>query len=217
MPLYTPSSFAGAERAAVARLMHDFPFATLVTPAAPEPWVSHVPLLHTADREPHGTLIGHVARANPHWQHAHGAPSIAIFRGPHAYVSPSWYTAPGQAVPTWNYTAVHAHGTLEVIEDPAETRAVLDALVQRFEGSRAAPWTFAMPERQRDALVGAIVAFRLRIRRLDGKFKLSQNRSRDDRVRVVAALKAEGYAEATATAAWMQSYADIRHESDEAQ
>jgi transcriptional regulator len=74
-----------------------------------------------------------------------------------------------------------------------------------------------MPERQRDALVGAIVAFRLRIRRLDGKFKLSQNRSRDDRVRVVAALKAEGYAEATATAAWMQSYADIRHEGDEAQ
>jgi transcriptional regulator len=217
MPLYTPSSFAGAERAAVARLMHDFPFATLVTPAAPEPWVSHVPLLLTADREPHGTLIGHVARANPHWQHAHGAPSIAIFHGPHAYVSPSWYTAPAQAVPTWNYTAVHAHGTLEVIEDPGETRSVLDALVQRFEGSRAAPWTFAMPERQRDALVGAIVAFRLRIRRLDGKFKLSQNRSRDDRVRVVAALKAEGYAEATATAAWMQSYADIRHESDEAQ
>jgi transcriptional regulator len=207
MSLYTPAHFADADRAAGARLIHDHPFATLVTPAAPEPLVSHLPLLLHAACEPHGTLIGHFARANPHWQRATGVESIAIFHGPHAYVSPSWYAEPAKAVPTWNYATVHAHGMLDIIVDAAGTRAVLDTLVQRFEGSRQAPWTFAMPERQRDAMVGAIVAFRMRLRRLDVKFKLSQNRSADDRTRVAAALDAEGYADATATAEWMRRYA----------
>ena len=185
MSLYIPPSFAVKDRAAIVRLIHDYPFATLVTPAAPEPWVSHIPLLMTDAGEPHGTLIGHFARANPHWQHARDAQSIAIFHGPHAYVSPSWYTEPTQAVPTWNFTAVHAHGPLEIFDDAEATRSVLDALVS------------------------AIVAFKMPIRRLDAKFKLSQNRTRDDRVRVIAALKAEGYSEATETAEWMQAYAGI--------
>jgi transcriptional regulator len=150
-----------------------------------------------------------MARANPHWQHATEATSIAIFHGPHAYVSPSWYAEPAKAVPTWNYASVHAHGALEVIADPVETRGVLDALVQRFEAPREAPWQFAMPARQRDALVNAIVAFRLRIRRLEAKFKLSQNRPHDDRVRVAAALDGEGYADAASVAAWMRAYGGI--------
>ncbi len=209
MALYIPPSFAAKDRAATARLIHDYPFATLITPAAPEPWVSHIPLLMTDAGEPHGTLIGHFARANPHWQHAKDAQSIAIFHGPHAYVSPSWYTEPAQAVPTWNFTAIHAHGPLEIFDDAAATRGVLDALVRRFEGTRPAPWKLEMSDRQRDALVSAIVAFKMPIRRLDAKFKLSQNRMRDDRVRVIAALKAEGYSEATETAAWMQAYAGV--------
>jgi len=207
MSLYTPSLFDARDRAAVARLMHDHPFATLVTPTSPEPRVSHVPLLLVSDCEPHGTLIGHVARANPHWQSSRDAESIAIFHGPHAYVSPSWYGEPAKAVPTWNYATVHAHGVLEIIEDPVETRGVLDALIQRFESGRESPWQFAMPARERDALVSAIVAFRLRIKRIDAKFKLSQNRPAADRARVIAALDAEPYADAHATAAWMRSYA----------
>jgi transcriptional regulator len=207
MALYVPPLFATAERAAIARLIHDHPFATLVTPAVPEPWISHVPLLLAPDGEPHGTLIGHVARANPHWQFAQGVESIAIFHGPHAYVSPSWYLDPVNAVPTWNFATVHAHGTLEIFENAADARSVLDALVQRFEGGRPAPWRPVMPERQHAALISSIVAFRLPIKRLDAKFKLSQNRSHEDRVRVIAALKGEDHSEATATAAWMQSYA----------
>ena len=209
MSVYTPAAFTTSDRAAIARLIHDYPFATLVTPGVPEPQVSHLPLLLVAGCEPHGTLIAHMARANPHWQHAGGVESIAIFHGPHAYVSPSWYAEPANAVPTWNYAAIHAHGTLDIPHDPIETRGVLDALVQRFErGMRAsyAPWQFAMPERQRDALVGAIVAFRLRIRRLDAKFKLSQNRSAIDRARVAAALDGEDDAGAASVAAWMRSY-----------
>jgi transcriptional regulator len=95
---------------------------------------------------------------------------------------------------------------LEIIDDPAQTQGVLDALVQRFEGQRDAPWQFAMAAPQRDALVNAIVAFRLRMRSLEAKFKLSQNRPRDDQARVAAALDAEGYADATSLAEWMRSY-----------
>jgi transcriptional regulator len=206
MSLYVPAHFEMRERAAAARLMHDHPFATLITPGAPM-HVSHLPLLLVHDCEPHGTLLGHFARANPHWQAAAEVPSLAVFHGPHAYVSPSWYSDPARAVPTWNYAVVHAHGVLAIVDDPVETRAILDALVQRFENGREAPWQFAMPPRERDALVGAIVAFRLRIRRIDAKFKLSQNRSPQDRTRVMAALDAEPYAESQATAEWMRRYA----------
>ena len=206
MSIYTPAHFAVGDRAAIARLMHDHPFATLLTPASPEPLLSHVPLLFVPECEPHGTLIGHMARANPHWRNAAAAESVAIFHGPHAYVSPSWFTEPSKGVPTWNYAVVHASGPLEVIHDTVETRRVLDALVRRFEADRAAPWQFAMEARQRDALVGAIVAFRLRIRRLTGKFKLSQNRPVGDQTRIATALDAEPYADAAVVASWMRTY-----------
>lgn len=210
MSLYTPAHFATGDRAAVARLMHDHPFATLITPGASEPLVSHLPLLIVPGCEPHGTLIGHFARANLHWEMAATTPSVAIFHGPHAYISPRWYMHPDTMVPTWNYAAVHAHGTLEIIEDLTEARHILETLVHRFEHDRAEPWTFAMPPRPRDAMVGAIVAFRMRIKRLDAKFKLSQNRTAEDRGRVMAGLKADGYADAQSTATWMEIYADAK-------
>jgi len=213
MSLYTPAHFATGNRVAIARLMRDHAFATLVTPGAPEPMVSHLPLQFVPGCEPHGTLIGHFARANPHWEAAAATPSVAIFHGPHAYISPNWYTQPDRMVPTWNYAAVHAHGTLEIIEDLTEARHVLETLVHRFEHDRAKPWTFDMPPRQRDAMVGAIVAFRMRIKRLDAKFKLSQNRTAEDRGRVVAGLRNDGYPEALHTATWMEIYTDAKKDA----
>lgn len=207
MSIYTPKHFDTHDRAAIARLMHEHSFATLVTPAMPEPMVSHLPLLLLPDCEPHGTLLGHFARANPHWRHAREAESIAIFHGPHAYVSPAWYGEPERMVPTWNYASVHAHGTLAVVDDAVEAQGIMDALVQRFEAARAQPWQFRREERERDALMGAIVPFRMHIKRVEAKFKLSQNRSRDDRARVIAALRAVGHPEATQTADWMDAYA----------
>ena len=215
MSLYTPTHFTAHDRAAIARLMHERAFATLITPAAPEPLVSHLPLLLVPGCEPHGTLIGHFARANPHWQHVPGVQSMAIFHGPHAYISPSWYGAPERMVPTWNYASVHAHGTLEIVEDAAQARGIMDALVHRFEAARAEPWKFERDARERDALMAAIVPFRFRIRRIDAKFKLSQNRSRDDRARVIAALRAEGYPEGMETADWMHQSAGPDSERDE--
>ena len=208
MSLYTPKHFDTHDRAAIARLINQHSFATLVTPVTPEPMVSHLPLLLVPGCEPHGTLIGHFARANPHWQHARDVESLALFHGPHAYISPSWYGEPARMVPTWNYASVHAHGTLTIVEDPVQAQGIMDALVTRFEGTRAMPWKFQREERERDALMGAIVTFRLRIKRVDAKFKLSQNRSREDRARVSEALRAEGYSEATHTAEWMDAYAN---------
>lgn len=205
MTIYTPRHFAAPDHDAVARLIRDHPFATLVTPGAPEPVISHLPLLLVPGAESYGTLIGHMARANPHWKQAGDAESVAIFHGPHAYVSPSWYADPADAVPTWNYSTVHAVGRMTIVEDAAEARGVLDTLVARFESTRAAPWTFTMERRKRDALVGAIVAFRLRIRHCTAKFKLSQNRSAEDRRRVAAALDEEGYSDAAAVAASMRA------------
>lgn len=206
MTLYVPRHFDAANRVAIARLVHDHPFAMLVTPAASEPQVSHVPLIWAGDCEPHGTLLGHFARANPHVDVAAGAESIAIFHGPHAYVSPSWYADPAAAVPTWNYAVVHAHGTLELAASPAETRAILDLLIHRFESNRDTPWTPGLDQVQMKAMVSAIIGFRIKIKRIDAKFKLSQNRTPDDRGRVASALAAEGHADAEATAAWMRAY-----------
>ena len=205
MTLYAPPHFAAADRAAIARIVHDHPFATLVTPGLPEPHLTHLPLLHVADCEPHGTLVGHFARGNPHWQSAEATESIAIFHGPHAYVSPSWYAEPSAAVPTWNYAVVHAHGTMQLAQDPTETRAVLDLLIHRYESARPAPWQLGLDTDRLRAMVNAIVGFRLKVKRIDAKFKMSQNRSRDDRERVAAALATEQHADAAAAAAWMRA------------
>jgi transcriptional regulator len=171
MSLYIPGHFAPRDRSSVARLLHEHPFATLVTPSATEPFITHLPLIHIADCEPHGTLHGHFARTNPHVEAAAHGVSLALFHGPHAYVTPSWYEEPAGAVPTWNY-------------------AVAGLTAERL-----------------DAMVRAIVGFRIKVTRIDVKLKLSQNRSRDDRERVVEGLAAEGYAEASATAAWMRAFA----------
>jgi transcriptional regulator len=205
MGIYIPAHFAARDRATAARLFHEHPFATLVTWGATEPLVTHLPLIHIADCEPHGTLHGHFARGNPHANVASEAESLAIFHGPHAYVTPSWYTDPAGAVPTWNYAVVHARGMIELATDAAETRAVLDLLVQRFEGSRAAPWSIGLTPARLDAMVGAIIGFRIKVKRIDTKLKLSQNRSGEDQDRVAAGLEGEDYADATATAAWMRS------------
>lgn len=207
MSLYTPRAFEAGDGAALAHLLRDHPFATLLTPGGPEPWVSHVPLEYLPERGPKGILLGHMARANPHWRGFGAGASIAIFHGPHAYVSPSWYAEPAAAVPTWNYALAHVHGRVEVLADAAETRALLERMIGRYEGGRAQPWRLALEGRALTAMLDAIVGFRLVIERVDAKLKLSQNRSLEDRERVIAALRTEGYTDAAATAAWMERYA----------
>jgi transcriptional regulator len=205
--VYIPRSFALRDPAQVARLIDEHPFATLVTPVAPDPQVTHLPLQFAPGEGPHGTLLGHMARANPHWQYFGSEASLAIFHGPHAYVSPSWYAEPATAVPTWNYAVLHLQGRAELMDDERDKRALLDEMVRRYEGRRPQPWRLQLEGKPLEALLGAIVGFRIRVERIDAKFKLSQNRSPEDRERVIAALRAEGYADAAATADWMEAYA----------
>ena len=207
MSIYTPRSFAVTQDGAIDRLIRDHPFATLITPGDPESFISHLPLELTADPAPHRALVGHMARANPHWRHFGKGASIAVFHGPHAYVSPSWYVDPATAVPTWNYAVAHVRGTATPMTDRIETRALLDRLIRRYEGSRAQPWQLQVEGSALEALLAAIVGFRLVIERIDAKFKFSQNRSVEDRNRVIAALRGERYADADATADWMDCYA----------
>ncbi len=205
MSLYIPAHFASGDLALARGVVDEHGFATLVTPGDGEPFVSHLPLLRRVRGEG-DVLIGHFARANPHWKAAGSRPSLAIFHGPHAYVSPSWYAEPAKAVPTWNYVTVHAHGTLRAMQDREDAERVVEALTARYEAGREAPWSFAMDEPQRGVMLGAIVAFEMPIDRLDLKVKLSQNRPAGDRHRVMDALEREPWPDSQATASFMRRH-----------
>lgn len=190
--MYTPSHFRVTDRAVLHAVMEHFSFATLVTMHDGRPIATHLPFLIDPCKGEHGTLIAHMARANEQWRDfASGAEALAIFQGQHAYVSPSWYQA-HPSVPTWNYVAVHAYGIPRVIEDEARVIDVLRALVDKHEAGFDEPWRMDLPEQYLRTMLRGIVAFEMPISRLEGKFKLSQNRSPADRLRVVEALAASG-------------------------
>lgn len=203
--MYQPAHFTQQDRAALHALIEAHPLATLVTQRDGELVVDHVPLLLDAGRGAHGTLVGHVARANPLWR-TPGA-SVAVFHGPQGYVSPAWYPGKrvhGKVVPTWNYVVVHAHGTLRAIDDAAVLRQIVTRLTDRHEARGAAPWRVSdAPADYLDAMLQAIVAIELPIERIEGKWKLSQNRAADERAGVAAGLRAQPGAAAHELADWV--------------
>jgi transcriptional regulator len=210
--VYTPRPFQRTDVAALLDFVAAHPFGLLV--AAGEggaPQAAHLPFHVAREEGPCGTLHCHLARANPLWRLAEaGRPLLAVFSGPHGYVSPRWYTTPpASSVPTWNYAAVHAHGRCEVVHAPERLLPLVDALSRRFEPAElpegAAPWsTQGLDARVREGLLGGIVGLALRVERLEGTFKLSQNRAPADRAGVVRGLRALGDAEAGALAALME-------------
>jgi len=201
--MYIPKLFEASE-AAGRDIMQAHGWALLVTTGADgAPFCTHLALLWQDDGTPHGCLIGHVARANPHWKLFAGtAPSMALFWGPHAYVSPTWY-APGPKVPTWNYVTVHAYGRPQIVEETQGALDILASLAAAYEGDDG--WTLdALPPGNAEAQTHGIVAFRMPIDRLEAKTKLSQNRDLEDRHRVIARLEASDSQDAQATAEWMK-------------
>lgn len=187
--VYLPQHFAETRPAVLNDFIRRNSFASLVTHGSGGLVASHLPFLYEAGGGPHGTLLCHLARANPQIADLRaGGEALVIFTGPHAYVSPSWY-ATQPAVPTWNYATVHAYGTAQVIDDAAELTRLVDRLSQVFEAGRPKPWRLAdQPEAYVRGMVRGIVGFSIAISRLEGKFKLSQNRSEADRRGVAAAL-----------------------------
>ncbi|HXF45538.1 MAG TPA: FMN-binding negative transcriptional regulator [Burkholderiaceae bacterium] len=199
--IYLPQHFTVTERAPLRAVIDAHPFATLVSVADGEPCFTHLPLV-AHDSGAAITLLGHVARANPHSQAlTDGAAVTAIFHGPHGYVSPRLYTT-REAVPTWNYVVVHAHGRLARVDDSAGKEAILKALIDAHDPAYRAQWD-ELAEEFRERMKGAIVGLRIAVERLEGKFKLSQNRPPQDRTNVAAAMEAGGE-DARALAAWMR-------------
>ncbi|MGY2202787.1 FMN-binding negative transcriptional regulator [Pseudomonas gingeri] len=183
--MYTPSAFSEQDLLTLQRHIQDTRLATLVTHGKLGLQASHVPLLLDPGQGPNGTLYGHLARANPQWRElAEGGEILVIFAGADAYVSPSFYPAKaehGKVVPTWNYVAVHAYGEAEVFDDAERLRNLVSALTDRHEAGRDQPWKVDdAPAPYIDSMLRAIVGFALPIQRLEGKRKLSQNRSAAD-------------------------------------
>lgn len=174
--MYIPRHFAVNDPILLHRVIRDNSFATLITSGLEEPFATHIPLLLEGDE-----LIGHMARANPHWKMFDGRAALAIFSGPHAYVSPRIYvTSPN--VPTWNYVTVHVFGKPQVIESQEESAAILRRSLDVYDPHM--PRTKEL-EDYIDAQVRGIVAFRILIDRMEGKFKLNQNKMPEDRNAVV--------------------------------
>ena len=170
--------------------------ATLVTLREDGLIASHVPMLLDAEPAPYGTLLGHVARPNAQARGAvPGVQALAIFHGPDAYITPSWYATKretGKVVPTWNYVAIHAYGPVEFFDDRERLRAVVTRLTERFETPRAEPWAVSdAPADFIDGMLKGIVGFAMPIARLEGKWKMSQNRPPADRAGVVAGLESD--------------------------
>jgi len=203
--VYVPKHFEVSDTAWCHALMRAQSFALMITADdTGAPFATHLPILVDERRGPLGTLRGHVARANPHWRHlAAGRPTLVVFSGAHAYVSPSWY-ATHPAVPTWNYIAVHASGTGALVEDAEQVRALLADLVHVYESPGPEAWSFeALPADYVAGMQRGIVAFEIPIARLEGKAKLSQNRDAVDRGRTREALAASDDPVARAVAALM--------------
>jgi transcriptional regulator len=194
--MYNPPAFREDDPERLAEIIRAARLALLVSAAVDGgvPEATHLPMT-LVEEGPHGTLVGHVAKANPHWRALAAAGAArAIFAGPEAYVSPSLYASKrehGRVVPTWNYVAVHAIGPVEIIEDATRLHAIVSSLTDRHEASRAEPWAVSdAPEAFVAGQLKGIVGVVLRIETLIGKRKLSQNRAEPDRAGVLAGLSA---------------------------
>lgn len=192
--MYMPPAFSLEDREAIHAAIRAARLANLVTATTAGPQVSPLPLLlDTGEGEgENGTLYGHLARANPQWRLPVVGEAVAVFMGPDAYITPSWYQTKqetGKVVPTWNYVTVHAHGPVEFFDDAARLLDVVTRLTQLHEGTRAAPWAVSdAPQDYMAAQLRGIVGLRIPITRLEGKKKMSQNRPEADRRGVAAGL-----------------------------
>jgi transcriptional regulator len=195
--VYVPAHFNEDRIQVLHALIRAHGLATLVSMTADGLIASHAPLMLDPEPAPYGTLVGHLAKANPHARSANASvQTLVIFQGPDGYITPSYYPAKqahGKVVPTWNYAAVHAYGTLEVFDDPVRLLGVVTRLTNRHETPRSQPWAVSdAPDDFIQGMLRGIVGIALPIARLEGKVKMSQNRPAADQAGVVAGLRSDG-------------------------
>lgn len=192
--MYRPAAFRQDDLTALHAQIESTGLALLTSNGPAGLQATHLPLLLAAEDGEFGTLYGHFARANPHWQALAGQEALAVFSGPDAYVHPGWYPGKaehGRVVPTWNYIAVHAWGAVETFDEPARLLELLARLTARHEAGRPRPWSLdEAPAEYIERQLRAIVGFALPIRRLEGQWKLSQNRQAADHAGVREGLAA---------------------------
>jgi len=201
--MYVPPHFKMEQTEVLADFIRAHSFGVLVTVKTGFPFATHLPFLVRVKEGRLSSLVGHVARANPHWQDS-SQEALAMFSGPHAYISPSWYGEPN-TVPTWNYQAVHVRGLIRWFESTDEILPLLREMVAEYEAPQTKPWDMASEAAFVDKLAGAVVGFELDVKEVLGKWKLSQNHSQERRTRVVEALRMQKDPGAQEIAALMAS------------
>ena len=205
--MYTPPAFKEDDPHMLHAMMLEARVANLVTATADGLLATPLPLYFSPDEGPHGTLYGHLARANPQWKQAPIAEAMAIFHSLDAYITPSWYATKrehGKVVPTWNYVAVHAYGPAAFFDDEAQLLDLVTRLTILHEAPRAEPWAVTdAPNDFISAQLRGIIGLRLPITRIEGKRKMSQNRSAEDRAGVAAGLAASDRSSERAAAAFI--------------
>lgn len=209
--MYIPSHFEERRTEVLHDLIGAHPLAALVTLTAHGLEANAIPLHLRQDGSAFGTLVGHVARANPLWREFDpSVEALAVFQGPQIYITPSWYATKqqtGKVVPTWNYVVVQACGTLRAIDDAPWLRLLLHELTDHHEAARPAPWSMDdAPREYTDALLQAIVGIEIPIARLTGKWKVSQNQPAANRASVAAGLAGSSAPDAGAMAALVQQH-----------
>lgn len=206
--MHIPAAFREEDVATLVSFMQAHSFATLITMYDQRPVASHVPLVVTQQAD-QITLTGHLAKANPQWQGFGDHESLAIFAGPHAYISPSAYTQ-RESVPTWNYIAVHAYGQprpITLSDAPDAMDEMIDEMIDTYGADYKAQW-HSLSERYRNGMMRGIVGFELVVTRLDGQYKLSQNRDRTDQANIAHDLLNSPDSAAQAIGAAMQRNLD---------
>ena len=192
--MYCPAHFEEQRPEVLRQLIADHPLATIVREGEDGLEADHVPLLHEPCVHGHGNLIGHVARANPLWQADPAQELLLVFQGPQTYISPNWYATKaegGKVVPTWNYTVVHVHAALTPVHEPDALLDILEQLTRQHEATQPHPWQVGdAPADFTHKLLEHIVGVRLEIRRMQGKWKVSQNQPDSNRAKVASALSA---------------------------
>lgn len=185
--MYIPEHFRVSDHASAIEFMRANPFTILISCTSEGPFATHVPVVI---RESDNQLLlrGHVANANPHWKYLQETPAntLVLFHGPHAYISPTNYET-REVVPTWNYGTVHAYGNARVFSAPEELLAVLHELIPRFEAPYADQWA-SLSQPYRDRMLSHIVGFEIAVTRIEAKFKLSQNRTRQEQENIITSL-----------------------------
>ncbi len=190
--MYLPKHFSSADGKQIRNLIQDNSFATILSYPKNQPvFINHLPVIFSSLPGQDDILIGHMAKMNPQWNHfQENAQATIIINGAHAYITPTWYKS--HDVPTWNYAVAHLHGKMELMSDFKDQISVLNQLVDFYERSHPQPWKFELPDdlKNEKSLMSAIISFKFHIEKIDAKFKMSQNRSPEDRQGVIDGLSA---------------------------